>query len=209
MEASKDKLEAVLNDARLLPKQRQLIGQWAKHLGTFKTPECILEQAYTLREFGLFLKKPIEEATPNDVKAYLAFKGDSKKSITGKRVKAINADSLKTYWQRLKAFYRFILKHTEITIDNGLAYPAPNLVKKQEFSREQICERRVKALLNNKTAGTLSAVNLKTLDDFHNYKIASGKVESYTGFVGKLFFLKRLGLFLHDQTYKGATREEI
>ncbi len=209
MKASKDKLDKVLNDERLLPEQKKLIGEWVKHLQSYKSEARILEQAYTLREFSLFIKKGLEKASLDDIDAYLQHKLNASESITGNRVMGIEGTSVKIYRYRLNSFYRWVLKHTILPIDNELAYPTPKLVKKQECSKEQICEIRVKALLDNRQGVELSATNLQILKEFHNYKIACGKVESYTGFIGKLYFLKRLGLFLQYKAFKEATREDI
>ena len=196
MEQAKDKLDAVLNDEGLLPPQKELIGKWARHQGSFNTPEVIYKQAYTIRGFGLFIKKPFEEAKIEDLRAYLAFTKGA-------------ACSLNVYRQRVNGFYRFIHRHTDKIIENELAHPMPKLVKKPEFSNEQICEMRAKALINTKEAGGLTDANLQALKDFHNYKIASGKVESYMGLLGKLYFIKRLGLFLQGRAFKETTREDI
>ncbi len=202
-----------MNDERLGAKQRKLLDGWTKHLKTYKSEDQVLGQAYTLREFGLFVQKPYEAVVSGDIERYLEFKRESSTSVTGNRVLDVKDSSVKCYRYRVNAFYRWIIKHTGIAIDSELAYPRPKLVKKPEKSREQICKERIEKLLKiglsqNKEYNN---VNLKTLNDYYLYKFTSGKVESHTGFVSKLYFLNRLGEHLskQDRSYKDATREDI
>ena len=97
MKAEQEKLEQVLVDSRLITIQRELINKWSKHLETFQKPEEILGRAYTIREFGLFIDKPFEDATKDDLERYLMHKVANKGSITGNRPKAIYLKSAKNY----------------------------------------------------------------------------------------------------------------
>lgn len=232
MKNANTKLDEVQNDARLSPAQKELIQKWVKHLKTFKDDLKILEEAYTIREFAIFIKKPFQDANITDKVGYLNHKKHSKESITGNRVMELAPSSLDTYKYKLNNFYRWILKHTNEKIDQEMAYPTPKIIRKEERSLEQNCQRRVNALLNNELICTnkkedkyltqnqlkekyssllLSEINLKTLNEYKIYKFTSGIVESYIGFVSKLGFLKRLGLFLDKKTksYKSASREDI
>jgi len=225
-----EKLNILLEDKRLLPEQASIIKLWSKHLKASTKNDRILEHAYTLRELALFIKKPFESATGADIEDYINHKIAYTESITGERLTHLNKHSLTIYRFRIIHFYRFILKHTTLKIDQELAYPTPKIKKKLEQSEEQLCETRVKALLNNEIIDTfrkedrelnrhqlrakyshllLGEANLKILNDYHKYKITSGKVESYMGFVGKLYLLKRFGLFLESKTYNEATREDV
>lgn len=232
MKQADEKLKELVSDKRLLPEQAELIQQWVKHLSTYKTDPQILDSAYPIREYALYIKKGFEKAEIGDIRGYLQIKIDSKESITGNRVSKIERTSIEKYRYKINSFYKWILKHTDLKIEQELAYPQPKIIKKTEVSFEKRCERRINALLNNeiicinrKTDGHLSKEqlqqkyshlilderNIELLRNFKNYKITSGKVESCRGFISKLYFLKRLGLHLKnkEKVYKEATREDI
>lgn len=232
MKDGSTKLKELENDKRLSIEQKKLISKWISHLRTFKNDEKILETAYTIREFGLYLGKSYLKASTEDKENYLNYKINSKESITGNRVLKVSKKTLNVYRYRLNNFYRWILNHTSHEIDEELAYPQPKIVKKEEKSLEDKCEKRVEALLNNTIICTnkkcdkvltqdqlkekyveqiLDKDNLEILKDYKIYKFTSGKVESYIGFITKLCFLKRLGLYLHktNKTYKTAARQDI
>ncbi len=232
MRTTEEKLEMVIADDRLLPEQTDLLARWVKHLRTYKSEQPILDYSYTLREFGLFMKKPFDQVTPQDIENYLEHKRKSAETVTGSRLIEVKEGSVKGYHYRLKAFYRWVLKHTGLKISPEIAYPEPKIVQKPEKSREELCRYRIEALLRNEIIATnkrgdrvlsqdllkakypqllLDEANLNILKDFHNDKIASGKVESHTGFATKIYFLKRLGLFLkgRNKTYKEALYGDI
>ncbi|MBU4242388.1 MAG: phage integrase N-terminal SAM-like domain-containing protein, partial [Nanoarchaeota archaeon] len=195
---NEEKLSLLLNDERLLSEQRELLIQWQQHIRKCTELSKVLERAYTITEFSIFLRRPLNEATTKDIQTFLQQKSSNVKETT-----------IKNYKFRLQGFYRWIIKHTKYKIDEELAYPKPIVVTKIEVSREEMCKQRVKKILDNKQKPKLNDTNLQTLNDYHNYKITSGKVESYTGFVGKVYFLKRLGLFLGEKNYKEVKREDI
>ncbi len=232
MRTDSQKLGLLLRDERLTEHQEEVIAMWIKHLKVFKTDAQILGMAYTIREFGLFIKNPYEDAAPEDLEHYLNFKRESNETITNNRVLKVKKSSVMGYRYRVNLFYRWIMKYTDLSVNSELAYPKPKVIKKPEKSREFLCKQRVMALLNNEIITTnrkadrslskeelrskyphliLDRDNLKTLNDYLDYKIASGKVESYTGFVSKLYFLKRLGLYLKEinKTFKEAKMEDI
>lgn len=210
-----EKISAVVNDERLGAEQKTLLKDWAKHICSYKSENQALGYLYTLREFGLFVSKPFETADLNDVERYLQFKRESSASITGNRVLDVKPSSVSCYRHRVNAFYRWVLKHTGVSVDAEIAYPRLKLVKKPEKSREQLCKERVEKLLrghiSQDTGNDCAEANLRTLNDYYAYKFTSGKVESHTGFVGKLYFLNRLGTYLNQQgkCFKQATRESI
>jgi len=228
---TEQKLAEVLGDNRLKFNQKELINSWYKHISKSQPAERILERAYTIREFGLFIAKPYQDACAIDVKRYLEYKLKEKdKSVTDYKTKAVKGQSADCYKFRIRGFYRWLLKHTPLQIDNEVAYPQPKLVRKEEISKEERCNKAVSALLSNtiicvrekgdknfnqeqlkkKYANLLlKEHNLKTLNDYYNYKITSGAVQSHIGFIGKLHLLKRLGLFLDEKIFKQATREDI
>lgn len=226
------KLENVITDKRLGSQQKEVLARWVKHLRTFRTDSNILESAYTLREFGLFLKKPYEYVSQEEINRYLDFKKGSNESITGNRVCEVLEQSVTAYRYRIIDFYRWMTKHTNFTINPDLAYPRPKLVIKERKSQEEIHRIRALALLNNKIITTnrkedrnlsqsdlnakythllLDPANLKILNDYYKYKVTSGKVLSNLGFVSKLYLIKRLGLFLKgkSKTFKEAERDDI
>lgn len=53
-----EKLQKVLVDERLSEEHKHLMNRWYGHLRTYLQIEKILERAYTIREFGLFVNKP-------------------------------------------------------------------------------------------------------------------------------------------------------
>lgn len=230
-QTDEEKLKALLDDIRLENGQKELMDQWHNHVQKSLPAERILERAYTIREFGLFIGRPFQEAKPEDVEAYITYKiKDKEESVTGYKLDAVKKASANCYKFRIQGFYRWMLKHSPLKVDDEVAYPKPKVVNKREESRKEKFERRVKALLANTIICTnkkedrkltqeqlkekyahllLKEHNLKTLNDFYKYKTTSGEVSSDIGFIGKLWFLKRFGLFLGDKTYKGATREDI
>jgi integrase len=164
--------------------------------------------------------------------SYLNHKLEPTGSITGNRFIDVKKQSVKGYKYRINSFYRWVLVHKKLQIEQELAYPKPRVIRKEETTIEERCERRVDALLNNEIICTnrksdrhltqeelkkkyselvLDDKNLEILNNFKNYKITSSKVESYTGFVSKIYFLKRLGIHLKckNRTYTEATREDI
>ena len=227
-----ERLKDLLEDERLSEQQKIVLRQWAKHLKTYKTDQQVLDIAYTMREFGLFIKKPFEYASEEEIKQYMDLKRESKESITGRRLLPMKGSSVKGYRYRINSFYRWVMKHTNYTINPELAYPKPKIIRKPEKSGEFLCKQRVLALLRNEIITTnrkedrgltqdelkrkyphllLDEANLKILNDLYDYKITSGKVVSHVGFVTKIYFLKRLGQYLHksNKTYKDAKREDI
>jgi hypothetical protein len=120
-------------------------------LKTYKDELKILEDAYTIREFAIFLGKPLQNAKPKDKEKYLEHKKENNESITGNRLREVSSKSLDAYRYRLNNFYRWILKHTNEEIDQELAYPKPVIVRKKEISLEELCEKRIETLLDNKT----------------------------------------------------------
>ena len=101
--------------------------------------------------------------------------------------------------QRVISFFRYLDKHTNLKIGKEVTYPTPKRVKKKEVPLEEKIGRRIQALLNNeyiylrtkedkrmsqtelqkKYAHTLLMDHhLKTLRDYYNYKLTSGKVTS-------------------------------
>lgn len=219
MKTTNERIKLLLEDKRLLSEQVGLMERWVKHMKTYKGDGGIIDLLYTIREFAIFIKKGFDKATMEDIGNYLDHKFISKESITGSRLLDVKEKSTRAYHYRIKNFYRWVLKHTDITIDKELAYPKPKIVRKEEKSMEEKCERRAQWLLQNKIMRDVSNKeelmldenNLGLLKDYHNYKITSGKVESYAGFISKLYFLKRLGLHLKkkNKNYKIAKREDI
>lgn len=202
------KIRSVSDDSRLSPEQASILEKWVVHHQKFRNDEQILSTLYTLREFGLFINKPYESAVPGDVLAYVETKIMAVKSVTGSRVLDIKRSSVLVYKQRITWFYRWLKRHTQASFNEELAYPKPKVVETVYISKEERCEKRVIQLLEN-DKNQLSIENLEILKKYHNYKVTSGKVDSYTGFSGKLYFLKRLGVFFGDKNYKQATREDI
>lgn len=225
-----EKIKNVLEDNRISEVQRSLIEQWHKHVQTFTDETKILERLYVIREFALFFGKPFETAARQDLEDYLIYKRDeNRQTLTNNRVLSVSQSSINSYKLRVQEFYKYLYKHTDYKIDKELAYPTPKIIENIEIPREERHKKRIEALLNNtiislkredkglssdelrlKYADKLLRSNhLEVLRKFYNYKVTSGIVSSNMGFTTKLFFLKRLGLFLNDKTYKEATREDI
>lgn len=225
MNEATSRLESIISDQGLDPNQQETLRAWVTHLRTFKKDIQILDKAYTLREFGLFIKKPFNLATPTEIDNYLLHKS-KRGDFELKEV------SLLQYQYRINWFYRWVLNHSNPNISPDLAYPKPKIERKPRKTREELCKVRINAILNNeiiprsnrKDQNTtqdelkqkyshllLDEANLKSLTDFYNYKTTSGLAESNTGYVGKIGYLKRLGLFLKNRqkNFIGATREDI
>ncbi len=224
------KIREVLQDIKLSEHQREVIGKWHKHVSTYAKEQQILERVYVIREFALFINKPLEEAKIEDWKRYEEYKrNDNRETVTNNRVMSVSNGSLYGYWTRLKGFYRYLYKNTHYEIDKEMAYPSPKIIKKDEISREERHKRRVMAILENRILSikredkglsddelrakypeqVLPKHNLKTLKDFYYHKITSGDVKSHIGFTTKLSFLKRFGIFLGSKGYKDAERSDI
>ena len=194
-QTSNEKLNAVLEGNQLKHGQKELINDWVRHLEKSLQAEKILDRAYIVRDFGLFIDKPFQEATPEDVKTYL-----------GSKLGFVQESSAKCYRFKIQGFYRWIIRHTSLNIDNTVAYPTPKIVEIKEISKEEKFKNRIKAVLTNtiicknnkKDKGfsqeelkqkypdlLLKEHHLKVLNDFHNYKVTSGIVVSDIGFIGK------------------------
>jgi len=225
-----ERLDKVLIDEQLGTQQLELLNRWAKHVRTYQTDSKTLESAYTVREFGLFLKKPYELASLQDLDGYLDYKRET--GFRDQPTKPLNRASIYGYRRRISLFYQWMQKHTAFTVHPDIAYYKPKLVKRERKSLEELHKIRLVALLRNQIILTnrkedrklspmelnikyahllLDEKNLRILNDFYNYKITSGKVLSHVGFVSKIYLLKRLGLHLKtkDKTFKEVTREDI
>ncbi|MFH1642390.1 MAG: hypothetical protein ABIC04_05840, partial [Nanoarchaeota archaeon] len=227
-----EKIESALADERWLPSQKELVLKWYDHTKAFCDETKLLERLYVIREFGLLIKKPFQEATieDRDRDSYIEYKKtDNRETVTNNRVLSVSKSAISIYLGRLKGFYRYLYKHTHYNIEKELAYPEPKIVKKEEICREEKHKQRVMALLENRILSqkredkelsddelrakypemVLPEHNLKVLRDFYNYKITSGVVTSHVGFTTKLSFLKQLGIFLGSKGYIDAERSDI
>ena len=212
---TKEKIKNILEDPKLRDHQKALLTEFSKHITAFTSEDGVLARLYTLREFGLFIKKPFDKAVKTDLEAFIKYKLDPNRTgVTSNRTLKVSEKSTKCYRFRIQGLYRWMRKHKAITIDNELAYPTPKIVvKRTVLTTEQRHERRVSRLLSNaschKNFRPLPEHNLKILNDYHNYKFTSGAVTSNIGFTGNLHLLKRLGIFLGEKTYREATRKDI
>jgi integrase len=226
------KLDKLLKDERLETQQLERLNSWVKHLRAYQQDGKILEFAYTIREFGLFIKKPYELAGMQELEEYFEYKREANQTITNNRVLHVSNQSLIYYRRKINLFYQWMIKHTSFTINPDVAYHQPKVVLKERKDLEWSHKERAKALLDNRIILTnrkedrklsqeelnrkysnllLDEANLKVLNDYYNYKTTSKKIKSHMGFINKLYFIKRLGLHLRKKrkTFKDATREDI
>jgi len=201
------KVELLLADERVMEQQKALLKQYVLYAEKFKSTDGILETLYNVRDFALFIKKPFQEAVRCELESFLDYKiKDKQSTITDNRPVAVKDKSANCYRYRIQGFYRWMKKFTEHKIDEELAYPLPKIIVKEEVPRAEKFRRRVIKALNE---SNLSQANLKTLNEYYNYKKSSGLVTSDIGFSSKLNFLKNYGLFLKEKTFKEATRNDI
>lgn len=226
-----ERIGLILKDDRFDDVQRELVNKWYHHSKVFQKPQQLLDNAYTIREFALFIKKSFDKATIIDIEQYLQYKENIKEqTVTGNsKINAVKKASVISYKNRLIHFYRYLAKHTSLNIEQEIAYPKPKIVKSNETNITEKYSNRRKALLSNIVIPTtredkrltqeqlqdkysihlLKPHNLQILKDYYRYKTTSGIIQSDIGFIGKLAFLKRLGLHLDNKTYKEATRQDI
>lgn len=205
---TKNKIKQTLDDGQLKYGQKELLNKWYNHVKRSFATEDVLKNACVIKDFGLFIGKPFQDATFDDINNNNGF------DVT-----------------IMRSFYKWILKYTSLKLNEEVRYFIPKIIKKEEKSTEEVCEIRVKAILNNRVISKknedkglteeelknkykkllLDDKHLETLNKYHDYKFTSTDVESYTGFVSKLYFLKVLGLFLknRNKAYKEASREDI
>ena len=226
------KLESLLKDELMETSNRELLTKWVKHARTYKPDSAILEVAYTIREFSCFIKKPLEQATTQDLEEYYKFKQEANKTVTNNRVLHCKPCTLSGYRRRINIFFQWVIKHANPKIENELAYFTPKVVMKERKSLEELHKIRVEAVLSNRIILTnrkedrklsqeelntkyshllLDSANLQTLNEYYTYKTTSGKVTSHIGFMSRLYFIKRLGLHLKSKTktFKEAEQKDI
>jgi membrane protein YqaA with SNARE-associated domain len=99
----KERMEELFGDEILACEQKELLTQWVKHVRAFKE-EAIYQKARVIEEYGLFLGKPFELASPNDLKTFLGNKN-------------VKAESIKIYRAYITSFYQYIKRHTNFPIN--------------------------------------------------------------------------------------------
>ncbi|RJQ16860.1 hypothetical protein C4573_02230 [Candidatus Woesearchaeota archaeon] len=216
---SKERIEELFGNEITIHEQKELLLKWVNHVRCYNEEDAIYQKTKILLAFGAFLSKPYELADPKDIDAFLA-----EKQLTNQ--------SAKNYRSHITHFYQYVKRHTNFPINIALAYVNPQAYTPDRPTFESQNKRRVEALLTNEIMvckrkdsrqltqaqlrkkfpqEVLDVKNLKTLKDFYEYKMTSGKVCSNSSICGRLYYIKRLGVFLKDRnkTYRQAKRKDI
>lgn len=147
-----EQIETALSFEGLENSTIELLRDWSKYLKKSYGDDSVLSRVYVIREFALFMKKPLDKATEQDRESFFEFKlQEDRKSLTRHEGVVISPSSQRAFRFRIKDFYRWMHKHTPLQIDIELAYPRIKSVKLvKEVTRAQKCKNQVEGILENR-----------------------------------------------------------